>query len=62
LSKEGFSKRDFVFEEINSSSSSSSTTTTLDCAVVLPGSLFIDNYYFDIKPIRLCIYSDLVWI
>ncbi|CAF5147479.1 unnamed protein product, partial [Rotaria magnacalcarata] len=39
LSKEGFSKRDFVFEEINSSSSSSSTTTTLDCAVVLPGNL-----------------------
>ncbi|CAF3214029.1 unnamed protein product [Rotaria socialis] len=39
LSKEGFSKRDFVFEEINSSSSSTSTTTTLDCAVVLPGNL-----------------------
>ncbi|CAF3384129.1 unnamed protein product [Rotaria sp. Silwood1] len=33
LSKEGFTKRDYVFQEINQSS------TTLDCAVVLPGNL-----------------------
>ncbi|CAF4426506.1 unnamed protein product, partial [Adineta steineri] len=30
LSREGFAKRDYVFQEINQS------TTTLDCAVVLP--------------------------
>ncbi|CAF4469455.1 unnamed protein product, partial [Rotaria sp. Silwood2] len=33
LSKEGFTKRDYVFQEMNQSS------TTLDCAVVLPGNL-----------------------
>ncbi|UJR36374.1 hypothetical protein I4U23_029098 [Adineta vaga] len=33
LSREGFTKRDYVFQEINQS------TTTLDCAVVLPGNL-----------------------
>ncbi|CAF0782240.1 unnamed protein product [Adineta ricciae] len=33
LSREGFTKQDYVFQEINQSS------TTLDCAVVLPGNL-----------------------
>ncbi|CAF1308815.1 unnamed protein product [Adineta steineri] len=33
LSREGFAKRDYVFQEINQS------TTTLDCAVVLPKNL-----------------------
>ncbi len=36
LSRDGFVKRDYVFQEVNQSS------TTLDCAVVLSESMLID--------------------